>query len=321
MEITLDDYNFLTSNYKIDRKLYKYFSDISKAISCIQKRAIHLDDPQKFNDPFEAYYYCNFYSIHSTIDKKSSIIAKIHSYVAKAATLNSQLYKSVMEAMMLYMVNRFAIDDNMCESKKVIQDVYAALGDIEFSFDLFCDAIDFGYRETNPFISIDCKMSCFSEIHDSMLMWSYYANSHKGICIEYDLSKLPRNSTNQKIIDSLTKVQYSPHRIDCLTGDAEENVVKILTSKSDVWSHEQEWRLVCETNNEWLPFDCISGVYLGKKFDRKSPFYKTLVDSLEDKSGMKIYKAKLHATKYQLEFSEEVDLDIYRLVKSRLGNG
>ena len=153
-----------------------------------------------------------------------------------------------------------------------------------------------------------------------MLMWCYYADSHKGICIEYDLSKLLKTPTNQKIIDSLTKVQYSPNRIDCLHGDAEDNVVKILTSKSDVWSHEQEWRIVCETNNEWLPFDCISGVYLGKKFNLKSPLYKRLVDSLEDNSGIKIYKAKLHTTKYQLEFLEEVDLDFYRMFKSHLSN-
>jgi hypothetical protein len=319
MSTTSGEYNFLTAKHKIDRKLYKYFSDINKAIDCIQKRAIHLDDPQKFNDPFEAYYCCYFYTIHSTTDKKSNIIAKIHSYIAKAAILNQQLYKDMMNAMMAYMVKSFVSDERICESTSVIREVYAALGDVNFTFDSFCEAIDLGFRETNPFIPIDCKMSCFSEIHDSILMWSYYANSHKGICIEYDLSKLPQNPTNQLIVNALTKVQYSPNRIDCLHGDAEDNVVNILTSKSDVWSHEQEWRIVCETNNEWLPFDCISGVYLGKKFNLKSPLYKKLVDSLEEKQGLKIYKAKLHTTKYQLEFSEEVDIDFYRTFKSQLG--
>lgn len=320
MQTTSDEYNFLTAKYKIDRKLYKYFSDINKAVDCIQKRAVHLDDPQKFNDPFEAYYCCYFYSIHPTMDKKSNIIAKVHSYISKAAVQNPKLYKNIMDAMMLYMVRTFVPDENMCESTAVIQEVYAALGDVDFSFDFFCEAIDLGFRETNPFIPIDCKMSCFSEIHDSMLMWSYYADSHKGICIEYDLSKLPENSTNQLVIDSLTKVQYSPNRIDCLSGDAEENIVKILTSKSDVWSHEQEWRIVCETDKDWLPFDCISGVYLGKKFNLRSPLYKKLVDSLEEIPDLKIYKAKLHTTKYQLEFAEEVNLNFYRMFKSHLAN-
>ena len=92
MSTTFCKYNFLTAKHKIDRKLYKYFSDINKAIDCIQKRAVHLDDPQKFNDPFEAYYCCYFYTIHSTMDKKNNIIAKVHSYIAKAAILNQPLY-------------------------------------------------------------------------------------------------------------------------------------------------------------------------------------------------------------------------------------
>ena len=110
MATSMEEYNFLTSKYRIDRKLYKYFSDINKAISCIQRRAVHLDDPQKFNDPFEAYYCCYFYSINSTVDKKSNIIARIHSYIAKAASLNSQLYKNVLDAMMLYIINKFDTD-------------------------------------------------------------------------------------------------------------------------------------------------------------------------------------------------------------------
>ena len=103
----------------------------------------------------------------------------------------------MMNAMMAYMVKSFVSDERICESTSVIREVYAALGDVDFTFDSFCEAIDLGFRETNPFIPIDCKMSCFSEIHDSILMWSYYANSHMGICIEYDLSKLPKNPTNQ----------------------------------------------------------------------------------------------------------------------------
>lgn len=33
-------------------------------------------------------------------------------------------------------------------------------------------------------------MTCMTETYDNILMWSHYANSHKGICIEYDVKKL-----------------------------------------------------------------------------------------------------------------------------------
>ncbi len=29
---------------------------------------------------------------------------------------------------------------------------------------------------------------CFSSNYDNILMWSHYANNHKGICIEFDLN-------------------------------------------------------------------------------------------------------------------------------------
>lgn len=299
-----NNYHFLTSPYKIDRKVYKYYSNIDNAVSCIQKRSIHLDDPRKFNDPFEAYYCCQFYSIHSRVDKRSNIIAKIHTYVAKAAQLQPQFYKRIMDAMLCSVLFRLSIDETETNSKDVIQEIYRSFENVDFSFEEFCDAVDFGFRETNPFIPIDCKMSCFSEIYDSMLMWSYYADSHKGLCIEYDLSKLSKSQENQEIIDSFAKVHYSPNRIDCLSGDAEDNAVKILTSKSDVWSHEQEWRIVCETENEWLPFDCITGIYFGQKFKIRSKQFLDIVEAIGNNEGVALYKAKLHNTRYQLEFSK-----------------
>ena len=34
-------------------------------------------------------------------------------------------------------------------------------------------------------------VACFTEENNSPLMWAHYSNSHKGLCIEYDLSRLP----------------------------------------------------------------------------------------------------------------------------------
>ena len=150
-------------------------------------------------------------------------------------------------------------------------------------------------------------MSCFSEIHDSILMWSYYANSHKGICIEYDLSKLPKNPTNQLIVNALTKVQYSPNRIDCLHGDAEDNVVNILTSKSDVWSHEHEWRIICESDEEYLPIDCIIAIYVGAKFKIDSVKYRNLIRAADTYKSIKIFKCKLNSEEYKIDFEEIYD--------------
>ena len=32
----------------------------------------------------------------------------------------------------------------------------------------------------------DALATCFSKRNDSILMWSHYADSHKGVCFEFD---------------------------------------------------------------------------------------------------------------------------------------
>lgn len=33
------------------------------------------------------------------------------------------------------------------------------------------------------------RVVCLSEVYDSMLMWSHYAQNHTGYCIEYDFEE------------------------------------------------------------------------------------------------------------------------------------
>ena len=36
------------------------------------------------------------------------------------------------------------------------------------------------------------RVACFTENNIFPLMWSHYADSHKGLCLEYDLTRLPK---------------------------------------------------------------------------------------------------------------------------------
>ena len=96
-------------------------------------------------------------------------------------------------------------------------------------------------------------------------MWSYYASNHEGVCLEFDLDKLPQNELTKQIISSTSKVHYSPIRTENLLGKGDESVVNLLASKADVWSHEHEWRIICETDQEYIPLDCITNIYVGMK--------------------------------------------------------
>lgn len=98
---------------------------------------------------------------------------------------------------------------------------------------------------------------CFSESNSSILMWSHYADSNQGICIEYDFNNL--KNLNQK--NGLFPVCYSktPVTVDDLLFDEERRITEFPTdsallcsmlNKADVWSYEKEWRLMIISGTE-----------------------------------------------------------------------
>lgn len=143
---------------------------------------------------------------------------------------------------------------------------------------------------------------CFSETNNNIHMWSHYADSHKGICIEYDssefndyFSQLLKCRCYLKPVDYKVKlinldgdIEWTKHsefseykRIASIIKDPKELDVlfeKLLLQKNEgIWSNERELRLIigglARQNNKdrELPFgykipfrrDMIKGVIFG----------------------------------------------------------
>ncbi len=314
-------YSFVPFTYRIDRKLYKYFSNIDYAISSIQNRTIHLDDPETYNDPFDGVFLHTRYTDLSTEESYQKIITVLYKCIITATqAVPTPEHNSVLKAMLPFMLS-INLEQMGCTAYPIstgVRLVYDSLDCTGFTFEDFCNTINIGYQHINPFVPLDCKITCFSEIHDSILMWSYYANNHKGVCIEYDLSRLDlSDSINQNIIQCLTKVQYSPLRADRLIGIDDTSYLHFLISKADVWSHEQEWRIVCESENDFLPFDCISGVYLGVKFKQKTPEYEKLLNAVNTHKALKVFKGKRNLDIYGIDFYETYDSRMTYMVQNK----
>lgn len=100
-------------------------------------------------------------------------------------------------------------------------------------------------------------ISCFSASGwDNQLMWSHYASSYSGMCVEYDFSKM------KEFIGFVYEVQYSEQRptlslhdigvrgIDLsagnkiVMGDVDvRSIIRFLLVKNKCWAYEQEWRI------------------------------------------------------------------------------
>ena len=101
-----------------------------------------------------------------------------------------------------------------------------------------------------------CSLSTSNKF---VLMWAYYAEGHKGYCIEID--------TNESHIEKkdLVKIKYNNDRpkYDPSKDEMAENFVRTLLSRKYTdWAHEDEWRYFVRHDTYWRQVK-ISKVYIG----------------------------------------------------------
>lgn len=93
----------------------------------------------------------------------------------------------------------------------------------------------------------ETKVCCFSQINDSILMWSHYADGHKGVCLEFDVIKDPATFC------SLQKVNYQQeYAISNYLADSKNAILNMIKIKSKDWQYEHEFRVILpqETDNK-----------------------------------------------------------------------
>ncbi len=93
------------------------------------------------------------------------------------------------------------------------------------------------------------RVCCFSKTYHNILMWSHYADCHKGIVIGFNLPIL-----NDKFV--VYPVTYADK---ILPIDGYTDVLKVLyywvTTKSNHWAYEEEFRAINKDRTEYLSFD------------------------------------------------------------------
>lgn len=102
------------------------------------------------------------------------------------------------------------------------------------------------YRE---YINFNYRVFSSTVSYKNPLFWAYYANSHKGFCIGYDIESL--GSVSNKI----EPINYQNRAFDIESIKRKEELYKILFVKSDVWTHENEIRAIYSISNNDIKHD------------------------------------------------------------------
>lgn len=92
-----------------------------------------------------------------------------------------------------------------------------------------------------PKIVNEKGVCCFSSNEKNLLMWSHYSDSHKGVCIKFDMLNDPR------FFLQASKVNYrEDYPIYNHLKNRNKLIDYILLSKSKDWSYENEIRIIKE---------------------------------------------------------------------------
>lgn len=169
-------------------------------------------------------------------------------------------------------------------------------------------------------------VACLSAVYDSILMWSYYGEDHKGMCVEMEIEEDPRMLSKVKYCANRPIVQMEKlmkdlcGKIFAQKSSSEINedpillplVVQPYITKAKEWEHEQEYRLVfpeqildemnikkkmCGDGKERYMYDVkISKVFLGAAMsDEQKAEIRSIIPS-----DIEIAEMKISNTKYEL---------------------
>jgi hypothetical protein len=181
------------------------------------------------------------------------------------------------------------------------------------------------YREGNLVISkknLAPLACCFSLEPDNILMWSHYANHHKGICICFKANHRPltegfKHTTKYGLtVNSLNiplfEVKYNkdkPRSVDILEMSRNHDIepfLDFLLTKSPCWGYEKEYRLIAEDINNIRKFkkEELEGIIFGLRiryFDAYT-VYKTIEKNYLNKGiPVNFYKAQEKKTEIGVE--------------------
>lgn len=169
------------------------------------------------------------------------------------------------------------------------------------------------------------RISCFSKVYDSPLMWSHYANKHYGFCLEYDFTNqyylnkgdLPAAqvclfpviySKKRPIIPKnlLNVIKYANKKgnnINSPTSREMAELMKCLLYKSKDWEYAQEWRLMgLVSENEpslmKLP-NTVKRVFLGTNMEVDK---RERIIQIANKKRIPIYQMYLKPDSYKFDY-------------------
>ena len=189
----------------------------------------------------------------------------------------------------------------MQEALDAAREVGAAM--LEKKEELRAISIEKLAKDTNAKVGI----LSLSEKNDDLLMWSHYANSHKGICLEF-------GTFQPSLLDGARPVRYADEfpameLYEIVVHEDLRKSASWMLTKAAQWGYEKEWRVLDFDDGpgpKSFPPACLTGVIVGCRIpetDRKT------VSSwlLTRRCAVAVYQAKQVSGHFRLKIEPLLD--------------
>lgn len=157
-------------------------------------------------------------------------------------------------------------------------------------------------------------VTCFSASGwNNQLMWSHYANSYAGICIEYDFSQIrdfngfiyPITYSEQRSTLTLSELglHFTNRNGKIETDNQEANilaVIKHMLVKNRCWEYENEWRIINigePDTPRFVDLPYVKSITFGLKMD---PICRRLLWEVCQEKSIQCYQITVSTDAFQL---------------------
>lgn len=291
------------------RETFCKYTTASTAKKVLQTKQVRWSSPLLFNDPFDCGH--TFEYGFKLSDAKDFIVEEslkiIYSEEVVPGNVDHPLYLMLMELRKIR--ERLSREELITEFTLGFEE--AASNAVRFLS---------GFSQQWQVFMREHRVLCLTESHDDILMWSHYADYHKGAVIQ-----LKCIDELDNVVCAATKVVYSDYFPSiCSTPEdfAKEYTGQKKTELSDLyrrfictksvhWAYEKEWRLVYprkvsgaelfEMGNLW-PQE-IDAIYLGCRMQEadKAQILELLNDEL---SHVRVFQGTKDKFRYALNFEQ-----------------
>ena len=236
--------------------IYKYLP-FSSGLKAIKNNSVLLRSPCEYNDPFDGIFYTDYKEKYNAFN----LFMNYKSFEMSYKVLFSHIKDDSQDSESWKMLKK-----RIKEAGEMIRHthIYDEQPIISFFYNLYLAKehksekqlrMGFGSIIDASFYKIrkSTLASCFASSYDSMLMWSHYADEHKGICIEYEIEdkNFREVEYSEKIpICEITKMlkiifghEFSKTNIDVENEDYYFALKPLLTKGKD-WEYEGEVRCI-----------------------------------------------------------------------------